>query len=103
MFICIDCIFVLFGITETINVLHSLLFFQGDEVLAVNGVDVKGKSAFEVSSSIQGPNETFVTIKVVIYLQLCWFSKIRFPFVSNLVNVFTAIFTNWMSCFHNES
>ncbi|XP_050148794.1 carboxyl-terminal-processing peptidase 1, chloroplastic isoform X2 [Malus sylvestris] len=37
---------------------------QGDEVLAVNGLDVKGKSAFEVSSLMQGPNETFVTIKV---------------------------------------
>ncbi|XP_062016643.1 carboxyl-terminal-processing peptidase 1, chloroplastic isoform X2 [Rosa rugosa] len=37
---------------------------EGDEILAVNGVDVKGKSAFEVSSLIQGPNETFVTIKV---------------------------------------
>ncbi|GKU92487.1 hypothetical protein SLEP1_g6204 [Rubroshorea leprosula] len=37
---------------------------QGDEVLAVNGEDVRGKSAFEVSSLIQGPNETFVTIKV---------------------------------------
>ncbi|XP_050231309.1 carboxyl-terminal-processing peptidase 1, chloroplastic [Mercurialis annua] len=37
---------------------------QGDEVLAVNGEDVKGKSAFEVSSLLQGPNETFVTIKV---------------------------------------
>ncbi|KAJ0960244.1 hypothetical protein J5N97_001919 [Dioscorea zingiberensis] len=39
--------------------------WQGDEILAVNGVDVKGKSAFEVSSLIQGPNETFVTIKLV--------------------------------------
>ncbi|KAF7803207.1 carboxyl-terminal-processing peptidase 1, chloroplastic [Senna tora] len=37
---------------------------QGDEVLAVNGVDVQGKSAFEVSSLLQGPNETFVTIQV---------------------------------------
>uniref|UniRef100_A0A2P2LXN6 PDZ domain-containing protein n=1 Tax=Rhizophora mucronata TaxID=61149 RepID=A0A2P2LXN6_RHIMU len=37
---------------------------QGDEVLAVNGEDVRGKSAFEVSSLLQGPNETFVTIKV---------------------------------------
>ena len=40
-------------------------------------MDVKGKSAFEVSSSIQGPNETFVTIKVVIYLQLCDFGKLE--------------------------
>ncbi|XP_012091904.1 carboxyl-terminal-processing peptidase 1, chloroplastic isoform X5 [Jatropha curcas] len=38
--------------------------WQGDEVLAVNGEDVRGKSAFEVSSLLQGPNETFVTIKV---------------------------------------
>ncbi|XP_065877873.1 carboxyl-terminal-processing peptidase 1, chloroplastic isoform X2 [Euphorbia lathyris] len=37
---------------------------EGDEVLAVNGEDVKGKSAFEVSSLLQGPSETFVTIKV---------------------------------------
>ncbi|XP_058199141.1 carboxyl-terminal-processing peptidase 1, chloroplastic isoform X5 [Rhododendron vialii] len=37
---------------------------EGDEVLAVNGVDVKGKSAFEVSSLLQGPNETFVTVQV---------------------------------------
>ncbi|XP_030480484.1 carboxyl-terminal-processing peptidase 1, chloroplastic [Cannabis sativa] len=37
---------------------------QGDEVLAVNGMDVAGKSAFEVLSSIQGPNETSVTLKV---------------------------------------
>ncbi|XP_042506603.1 carboxyl-terminal-processing peptidase 1, chloroplastic isoform X2 [Macadamia integrifolia] len=37
---------------------------QGDEILSVNGVDVRGKSAFEVSSILQGPNETFVTIEV---------------------------------------
>ncbi|XP_048331696.2 carboxyl-terminal-processing peptidase 1, chloroplastic isoform X2 [Ziziphus jujuba] len=37
---------------------------EGDEIIAVNGVDVTGKSAFEVSSLLQGPNETFVTIKV---------------------------------------
>ncbi|KAG6573349.1 Carboxyl-terminal-processing peptidase 1, chloroplastic, partial [Cucurbita argyrosperma subsp. sororia] len=37
---------------------------QGDEVLAVNGVDARGKSAFEVSSLLQGPNETQVTVKV---------------------------------------
>ncbi|KAB5534384.1 hypothetical protein DKX38_017470 [Salix brachista] len=37
---------------------------QGDELLSVNGEDVKGKSAFEVSSLLQGPNETFVIIKV---------------------------------------
>ncbi|XP_057463539.1 carboxyl-terminal-processing peptidase 1, chloroplastic isoform X2 [Actinidia eriantha] len=37
---------------------------QGDEVLEVNGLDVRGKSSFEVSSLLQGPNETFVTVKV---------------------------------------
>ncbi|KAM7524948.1 hypothetical protein LguiA_014850 [Lonicera macranthoides] len=37
---------------------------QGDELLSINGVDVKGKSAFEASSLLQGPNETFVNIKV---------------------------------------
>ncbi|CAN1787841.1 Carboxyl-terminal-processing peptidase 1, chloroplastic [Linum perenne] len=37
---------------------------KGDEILAVNGEEVQGKSAFEVSSLLQGPNETFVTIKV---------------------------------------
>lgn len=29
-------------------------------------MDVKGKSAFEVSSLLQGPNETFVTVQVVV-------------------------------------
>ncbi|TXG47814.1 hypothetical protein EZV62_027108 [Acer yangbiense] len=43
---------------------HTAGVRQGDEVLAVNGVDVRGKSAFEVSSLLQGPNETFVTIEV---------------------------------------
>ncbi|PON41740.1 C-terminal-processing peptidase S41A [Parasponia andersonii] len=43
---------------------HSAGVRQGDEVLAVNGTDVTGKSAFEVLSSIQGPNETSVTLKV---------------------------------------
>lgn len=43
---------------------HAAGVRQGDEVLSVNGVDVKGKSAFEVSSLLQGPNETFVTIQV---------------------------------------
>ncbi|KAL9146110.1 hypothetical protein ABFS82_13G088400 [Erythranthe guttata] len=37
---------------------------QGDELLSINGVDVKGKSAFEASSLLQGPNETFVNIMV---------------------------------------
>lgn len=40
-------------------------------MLAVNGVDVRGKSAFEVSSLLQGPNETFVTVKVMILIQFC--------------------------------
>ncbi|WCJ27322.1 Carboxyl-terminal-processing peptidase 1 chloroplastic [Euphorbia peplus] len=43
---------------------HTAGVRQGDEVLAVNGEDVKGKSAFDVSSLLQGPSETFVTIKV---------------------------------------
>ncbi|XWS19790.1 hypothetical protein CRYUN_Cryun31cG0046600 [Craigia yunnanensis] len=43
---------------------HTAGVRQGDEVLAVNGEDVGGKSAFEVSSLLQGPNETFVIIKV---------------------------------------
>ncbi|XP_022720319.1 carboxyl-terminal-processing peptidase 1, chloroplastic-like isoform X2 [Durio zibethinus] len=43
---------------------HTAGVRQGDEILAVNGEDVRGKSAFEVSSLLQGPNETFVTIKV---------------------------------------
>ncbi|KAL5839174.1 hypothetical protein ACOSQ3_011876 [Xanthoceras sorbifolium] len=43
---------------------HTAGVRQGDEVLAVNGVDVRGKSAFEVSSLLLGPNETFVTIEV---------------------------------------
>uniref|UniRef100_A0A1D1YIU2 C-terminal processing peptidase n=1 Tax=Anthurium amnicola TaxID=1678845 RepID=A0A1D1YIU2_9ARAE len=37
---------------------------QGDDILSVNGVDTKGKSAFEVSSLLQGPKETFVTVEV---------------------------------------
>jgi len=36
---------------------------QGDELLSVNGIDVRGKSAFDTSSMLQGPKETFVTIK----------------------------------------
>lgn len=38
---------------------------------------MKGKSAFEVSSLLQGPNETFVTFEVVIkwiLVSLCSFS-----------------------------
>ncbi|KAK3161493.1 hypothetical protein QOZ80_1BG0077820 [Eleusine coracana subsp. coracana] len=37
---------------------------QGDELLSVNGIDVRGKSAFDASSMLQGPKETVVTIKV---------------------------------------
>ncbi|KAK9267451.1 hypothetical protein L1049_009877 [Liquidambar formosana] len=43
---------------------HTAGVRQGDEVLSVNGVDMRGKSAFEVSSLLQGPNETFVTLEV---------------------------------------
>ncbi|XP_027184206.1 carboxyl-terminal-processing peptidase 1, chloroplastic-like [Coffea eugenioides] len=37
---------------------------SGDELLSVNGVDIRGKSAFEASSLLQGPGETFVDITV---------------------------------------
>ncbi|XP_061362568.1 carboxyl-terminal-processing peptidase 1, chloroplastic [Gastrolobium bilobum] len=43
---------------------HSAGVRQGDEVLTVNNMEVKGKSAFEVSSMLQGPNGTSVTIQV---------------------------------------
>ncbi|KAH0464149.1 hypothetical protein IEQ34_006935 [Dendrobium chrysotoxum] len=43
---------------------HSAGVKQGDELLSVNGLDIKGKSAFEVSSMLQGPKETFVTVEV---------------------------------------
>lgn len=43
---------------------HSAGVRQGDEILSVNGEDVRGRSAFAVSSMLQGPNETFVTIEV---------------------------------------
>ncbi|KAL6500749.1 Carboxyl-terminal-processing peptidase 1, chloroplastic [Orobanche hederae] len=43
---------------------HSAGVRQGDELLSINGVDVKGKSVFEASSMLQGPNETFVNIMV---------------------------------------
>ncbi|KAH1250898.1 Carboxyl-terminal-processing peptidase 1, chloroplastic [Glycine max] len=43
---------------------HSAGVRQGDEILAVNNMEVKGKSAFEVSSLLQGPNGTSVTIQV---------------------------------------
>ncbi|KAK1382089.1 Carboxyl-terminal-processing peptidase 1, chloroplastic [Heracleum sosnowskyi] len=44
---------------------HAAGVQQGDELLSVNGVDVRGKSAFEASSLIQGPSETLVNIMVV--------------------------------------
>ncbi|KAK9051294.1 hypothetical protein SSX86_027921 [Deinandra increscens subsp. villosa] len=37
---------------------------QGDELLSVNGVNVKGKSTFEALSMLQGPSETLVNIMV---------------------------------------
>ncbi|XP_031110871.1 carboxyl-terminal-processing peptidase 1, chloroplastic [Ipomoea triloba] len=43
---------------------HSAGVRQGDELLSVNGMDVKGKSAFEASSLIQGPSGTIVNIMV---------------------------------------
>ncbi|XP_063943032.1 carboxyl-terminal-processing peptidase 1, chloroplastic isoform X2 [Daucus carota subsp. sativus] len=43
---------------------HNAGVQQGDELLSVNGVDVRGKSAFEASSLIQGPSETVVNIMV---------------------------------------
>ncbi|XP_075488755.1 carboxyl-terminal-processing peptidase 1, chloroplastic isoform X1 [Primulina tabacum] len=43
---------------------HSAGVRQGDELLSIDGVDVIGRSAFEASSLLQGPNETFVNIMV---------------------------------------
>ncbi|XP_051128379.1 carboxyl-terminal-processing peptidase 1, chloroplastic isoform X3 [Andrographis paniculata] len=43
---------------------HTAGVRQGDELLSINGVDVQGKSAFEASSMLQGPGETFVNITV---------------------------------------
>ncbi|KAG8077471.1 hypothetical protein GUJ93_ZPchr0007g4139 [Zizania palustris] len=43
---------------------HSAGVRQGDELLSINGTDVMGKSAFDVSTMLQGPKDTFVTIKV---------------------------------------
>ncbi|KAK3430783.1 hypothetical protein EUGRSUZ_E02360 [Eucalyptus grandis] len=37
---------------------------EGDEILTVNGDDIRGKSAVEVSSLLQGPNGTSVKIEV---------------------------------------
>ncbi|KAI3796413.1 hypothetical protein L1987_39083 [Smallanthus sonchifolius] len=43
---------------------HTAGVRQGDELLSVNGVNVKGKSAFEALSILQGPSETSVNIVV---------------------------------------
>ncbi|KAI3744072.1 hypothetical protein L1987_57144 [Smallanthus sonchifolius] len=43
---------------------HTAGVRQGDELLSVNGVNVKGKSAFEALSILQGPSETSVNIMV---------------------------------------
>lgn len=51
------------------------IFGQGDEILSVNGMDVRGKSAFEASSLLQGPNETFVTLEVMIMNQSRFWSS----------------------------
>ncbi|RWW38705.1 hypothetical protein BHE74_00056046 [Ensete ventricosum] len=56
------------GVRQLTIVAQSILcvFVKGDELLSVNGVDVRGRSAFDVSSLLQGPHETFVTIEVVL-------------------------------------
>ncbi|KAI3719713.1 hypothetical protein L6452_20615 [Arctium lappa] len=43
---------------------HTAGVRQGDELLSVNGVNVKGKSTFEALSILQGPNDTSVNIMV---------------------------------------
>lgn len=43
---------------------HTAGVRQGDDLLSVNGVDMRGKSAFEASTLLQGPSETFVNIMV---------------------------------------
>ncbi|XP_030475853.2 carboxyl-terminal-processing peptidase 1, chloroplastic isoform X1 [Syzygium oleosum] len=43
---------------------HAAGVRQGDEILAVNGDDIRGKSAVEVSSLLQGPNGTSVKLEV---------------------------------------
>ena len=58
-FLCLD------KVHSLSNRLSYLINYQGDELLSVNGVDVRGKSAFDASSMLQGPKETFVTIKVM--------------------------------------
>jgi len=42
-----------------------LIKHQGDRLLSVSGVDVRGQSAFHASSMLQGPNEKLVTMKVM--------------------------------------
>ena len=55
-----------------------LIKHQGDRLLSVSGVDVRGKSAFDASSMLQGPKETFVTIKVMDNLnKLCFLDYVR--------------------------
>ena len=48
------------------------LFLQGDEILSVNGVNIKGKSAFDVSSLLQGRKGTFVTLEVSKIIPSCF-------------------------------
>lgn len=43
---------------------HAAGVRQGDELLSVNGVNLKGKSAFEALSILQGPSDTSVNIMV---------------------------------------
>ncbi|CAI9278884.1 unnamed protein product [Lactuca saligna] len=43
---------------------HAAGVRQGDELLSVNGVNLKGKSAFEALSILQGPSDTSVNITV---------------------------------------
>ncbi|PHT55733.1 Carboxyl-terminal-processing peptidase 1, chloroplastic [Capsicum baccatum] len=43
---------------------HNAGVRQGDELISVNGVDVLGKSSFEASSLLLGPNGTSVNIMV---------------------------------------
>nr|AAL99045.1 D1 protease-like protein precursor [Nicotiana plumbaginifolia] len=43
---------------------HSAGVRQGDELVSVNGVNVRDKSAFEASSLLLGPSGTFVNIMV---------------------------------------
>lgn len=71
-FLCLD------KVHSLSNRLSYLINYQGDELLSVNGVDVRGKSAFDASSMLQGPKETFVTIKVMGNLnKLCFLDYLR--------------------------